>query len=442
MSAALETRPPQPDGDLDRDAELRLKQTLIRAFLENVPAAVYFKDRQSRFIAVSKSKAARHGFADPDQLVGKCDADLFAEAHARPAKEDEAVIMSTGAPLLGKIERLSWTDGHVTWARTSKLPLRDPAGRIIGTFGISEDITAAKQMEESLEKANRELIDASRLAGMAEVATGVLHNVGNVLNSLNVSASVVANGLRQSKLDSLPKVAALLQEHERDLAAYLSADPKGRLIPDFLRSLSAHLAEERSRLLQEVESLQHNIEHIKEIVAMQQAYATTAGVVDSLSPVVLLEDALQMNAAALVRHEVNLARDFQPTPPILAERGKVLQILVNLIRNAKYALDAAPSGEKVMTLRIRPGPPGTVHLVVEDTGVGIAPENLTRIFAHGFTTRVDGHGFGLHSSALAAQDMGGVLSAASDGPGRGARFTLELPVAAAEGGAAAFAPGA
>jgi PAS domain S-box-containing protein len=435
MNTALETAAARPDGGCDRDAELQLKQTLINAFLENVPAAVYFKDRQSRFIAVSKSKAARHGFADPAKMIGRSDADLFAEAHARPAKEDEAVIMATGVPLIGKIERLSWTDGHVTWARTSKLPLRDPAGRIIGTFGMSEDITAAKLMEESLAKANKDLIDASRLAGMAEVATGVLHNVGNVLNSLNVSASVVADGLRQSKVGSLAKVAALLQEHEHDLPAYLGADPKGRLIPEFFRSLTAHLAEEQGRLLQEVESLQHNIEHIKEIVAMQQAYATTAGVVESLSPVVLLEDSLQMNAAALVRHEVNVVRDFQPTPPIQAERGKVLQILVNLIRNAKYALDEAPAGKKVMTLRIGPGRPGTVHVVVEDTGVGIAPENLTRIFAHGFTTRVHGHGFGLHSSALAAKEMGGTLAAASAGPGHGARFTLELPVAPSAPGA-------
>jgi PAS domain S-box-containing protein len=422
--------PPMLARTEDPEADLRRKRTLVNAFLENVPDAVYFKDRQFRFIAVSKSKAARHGFANPADLVGKSDADLFAGAHVANAREDEAAIMATGVPLLGKVEKLNWTDGHVTWARTTKLPLRDEAGRIVGTFGISEDITAAKATEESLEKANKDLIDASRLAGMAEVATGVLHNVGNVLNSLNVSASVIAGGLRQSKVEPLARVAAMLHVHGGDLASYLCEDPKGKLVPEFLRSLSIHLSEERTRLLHEVDSLQRNVEHIKEIVSMQQAYATMIGVVEDLAPVDLLEDSLRMNAAALVRHDVRVVRDFAPAPAIRAERGKVLQILINLIRNAKYAVDSGPAAEKILTLRIAPHPAGRVTIVVEDNGSGIAPENLGRIFSRGFTTRADGHGFGLNSSALAAKEMGGSLTAASAGLGGGAAFTLELPAAA------------
>jgi len=121
-------------------------------------------------------------------------------------------------------------------------------------------------------------------------------------------------------------------------------------------------------------------------------------------------------------------RDYQAVPPVFAERGKVLQILINLIRNAKYALDEGRSAGKVITLRIQAGLAGTVRFVVEDNGVGIPPENLARIFGHGFTTRAHGHGFGLHSSALAAKDMGGALTVYSDGPGLGAAFILELPV--------------
>jgi signal transduction histidine kinase len=120
-------------------------------------------------------------------------------------------------------------------------------------------------------------------------------------------------------------------------------------------------------------------------------------------------------------------RDFQPVPQILAERGKVLQILVNLIRNAKYAADDGRHTDKVITLRITTGAPGRVHLAVQDNGVGIPAENLTRIFGHGFTTRKTGHGFGLHSSANAAKEMKGSLSVHSDGPGQGASFTLDLP---------------
>ena len=291
-------------------------------------------------------------------------------------------------------------------------------------------LTASKEMEGALEKARKEALDASRLAGMAEVATGVLHNVGNVLNSLNISAAVIAAGLRQQKAESLAKVCALLDAHAADLGTFLTEDPKGKLVPEFLKSLSRHAAEETGRLLGEIESLQRNIDHIKEIVTMQQTYATMVGILEPLDATKLFEDSLRMNGAALLRHEVVVVRDFQPVAPVLAERGKVLQILINLIRNAKYALDGNPAGSRILTVRLGSGPAGGIRFVVEDNGEGIPSENLTRIFGHGFTTRAHGHGFGLHSSALAAKELHGSLTVRSDGPGSGAAFTLDLPAAA------------
>ena len=163
---------------------------------------------------------------------------------------------------------------------------------------------------------------------------------------------------------------------------------------------------------------------------MQQSYATMVSIIEPLDPVALMEDSLRMNLGALARHAVTVVRDFQPSPPILAEKAKVLQILVNLIRNAKYAADDGGRADKTVTLRIEATPAGRVRLIVADNGVGIPAENLTRIFAHGFTTRVGGHGFGLHSSANAAKEMKGALTVHSDGLGKGAAFTLELPAAA------------
>jgi signal transduction histidine kinase len=223
----------------------------------------------------------------------------------------------------------------------------------------------------------------------------------------------------------------LLDEHQHDLGDFLAQDPKGRRVPEFLESLARHGIEERDRLLAEVTSLQGNIEHIKEIVTMQQAYATTVGVVEPLDPAMLMEDAVRMNAGALVRHDVAVIREFQAVPAVLAEKAKVLQILINLIRNAKYACDEGGGADKTITLRVEPLGAGSVLLVVHDNGVGIPPENIHRIFEHGFTTRAHGHGFGLHSAAIAAREMKGSLTAASDGRGKGATFTLQLPVAPA-----------
>ena len=404
-------------------------RALITAFLENTPDFVHFKDRACRFIAVSKSKLRRNGLERLEDILGKTDFDFFAAKNAQRSMDDELEVMRTGEPMVSKLEQVHWADGRETWSLINKMPLRDERGEIIGTFGITRDVTRTKLLEATLEKKNKELMDTSRVAGKAEVATGVLHNVGNVLNSLNVSASVIASGLRQSKTDSLGKLCQLLREHSLDFSSFLTADPKGRKVPDFIASLAQHFAGERDRLLAELESLQKNVDHIKEIVSMQQSYAIMVGTVETLDAATLMEDAIRMNSTALVRHEVQVHRNYQEVPPIIAEKGKVLQILVNLIRNSKYACDESGRPDKLMTFHVTPGESGYVRLIVQDNGVGILPENLSKIFKHGFTTKATGHGFGVHSSAIAAKEMKGFLTVHSEGLGQGAIFTLELPAA-------------
>jgi len=437
----------------EAEAKLASERDLLRTLLDNFPDAIYYKDRQSRFVRLSKSTVekslaaarSRHRdsqpSADPAELpahlagveqyaeymLGKTDFDFFTEEHARPAYEDEQEIIRTGKPILGKLEEETHPDGRITWCLTTKMPWHDKDGNIIGTFGISKDFTALKKAEVELESAHKRLIETSRLAGMAEVATDVLHNVGNVLNSVNVSCSLAVDRVKASKAASLSKVSALLEENRGRLGEFLVNDPRGQRIPGYLAALAEHYTGEQSTLLQELEQLRENIEHIKQIVAMQQSYAKVAGVTETVSAGQLAEDALHINAAALARHTVQVRREFEETPPILTDKHRVLQILVNLIRNAKYALDDSGLPDRLMTLRIGGDGDGHVRIQVSDNGVGIPPENLTRIFGHGFTTRHNGHGFGLHSSALAVRELGGSIQAQSEGLGKGATFTLLLP---------------
>jgi PAS domain S-box-containing protein len=413
-----------------QEAEAKVAETgsLLDTLLENSPDCIYFKDRKSRFIHFSRAFKSLFKVPDSQSLRGKTDFDFFTEEHARPAYEDEQEIIRTGKPLVGKLERETHPDGRVTWCLTTKMPWRNKSGKIIGTFGISKDVTVIKEAEARLEQVHKQLLETSRMAGMAEVATSVLHNVGNVLNSVNVAAQLLRDKLEKSRVSSLVKATALMREHANDLPGFLAADPKGKHLPGFLAEVSECLVAERESMLAEIQELNKKIDHIKDIVAMQQSYANVSGVVETVKVSELTEDALRMNAGALSRHNVQVVREYdQRAPEINVDKHKVLQILVNLIRNAKYACDESNRSDKQLTVRIN-GEKERVRISVLDNGVGIPAENMNRIFNHGFTTRKDGHGFGLHSGALAARELGGSLSAHSDGPGTGASFTLELPL--------------
>ncbi len=292
---------------------------------------------------------------------------------------------------------------------------------------LTREIAERQRAEGEVERVHSQLLQASHQAGMAEVATGVLHNVGNVLNSVNVSTTVLAETMARSRAGNLERVAAMLAEHEKDLAGFLSRDPRGNRIPGYLRELAVALTAEQRRMSEEVRTVQTNIDHIKNIVTMQQDYARVSGVAERVGAAELIREALLMNAASLSRHHVRVDHVLEPSAgSLLVEKHRVLQILVNLISNAKHACVQSGREDPVVTLRTwRVGE--RVGFEVADNGVGIAPENLVRIFSHGFTTRPDGHGFGLHSGALAAKALGGSLRAESEGLGTGARFILELP---------------
>lgn len=266
---------------------------------------------------------------------------------------------------------------------------------------------------------------------MAEIATAVLHNVGNVLNSVNVSADLVSNQMRTSKVQGLGKVAQLMNEHVNDLSDFLANDPKGKMLPDYLLKLAEVVTAEQQGIVEELGQLTKGIDHIKTIVAAQQSYAVAVSVVETVSVAGLVDDALRMSAGSLERQGVTLVKRIADLPLLPLDRHRVLLILVNLISNAKHALEGVADRSPCVTLDACLVDASVLRISVTDNGNGITPEHLARIFSHGFTTRKEGHGFGLHSCALAAQEMGGRLTVHSDGAGQGATFTLDIPLEAA-----------
>ncbi len=273
-----------------------------------------------------------------------------------------------------------------------------------------------------------ELHAKSRQAGMAEIATTVLHNVGNVLNSVNVSAELVSSLMRTSKAQGLGKVAQMMNEHVHDLSDFLTTDHKGKMLPGYLLKLAEVVAIEQQGIIEELGQLTKGIDHIKTIVAAQQSYAVAVSIVETVPVPELIDDALRMSAGSLARQEVTVVKDIADLPLLPLDRHRMLLILVNLIRNAKQAMNGVIDRSPCITFSALLADGPALRITVTDNGNGIAPEHLARLFSHGFTTRKDGHGFGLHSCALAAQEMGGSLTVHSDGAGQGATFILDVPL--------------
>jgi len=410
------------------ETELRMSREKFETLVNSIDGVVWEADlKTSAFTFVSRQAERLLGYPAGQWI----DEPAFWADHLHPDDREAAIRACTEAAARRKPLRCEYrmiaADGREVWVRDIASVSQDPDGTDV-LRGVLFDISEQKRAEEELALLNRRLVDASRQAGMAEVATGVLHNVGNVLNSVNVSATLVAEQLRKSRTASLGKVVKLLDEHADDLGEFMSRDPKGRQLPAFLAKLSEHLTVEQQTLVKELDALRSNLEHIKQIVAMQQSYARVSGVLEPASPGELFEDALRLNSSAMAGESVEIVRAFETVPAVLVDRHKVLQILVNLVENARQSVTTRPEGRQ-LTLRIARKEDGRVRMEVSDNGAGISKENLTRIFGHGFTTKKTGHGFGLHASANAAREMGGNLTAHSEGPGHGATFTLELPAA-------------
>jgi len=403
-------------------------QTRLTAILEATPDIVGSADPDGILFYMNRAGRETLGLKGDQQLQEKKLLDFHPEWAAEKIRKEAMPAAIENGSWSGETAIINRIGQEINVSQVL-IAHKDAADQLLYFSTIVRDMTERRRADEELRDTQQRLLETSRFAGMAEVATGVLHNVGNVLNSVNVSASLVAEKLRRSKAPNVSKAAALLNGRNGDLAEYLTNDENGKKLPDYLTNLGAFLVTENNELLGEVEQLTRNIEHIKEVVAMQQSYAKVSGVLEDLPVERLVEDAIAMNIGAFERHGVVVQKRFTAVPPVRVDRHKVLQILINLIRNAKYALDEVQRIDKRITISISPGEENMVRVVVADNGVGIPAENLDRIFSHGFTTRANGHGFGLHSGALAAQSLGGSLAVASLGVNRGATFTLQLPIA-------------
>ncbi len=295
---------------------------------------------------------------------------------------------------------------------------RDELGVLAGQFN---------KMLAKLQEFREQSMNMSRQAGMAEITTGVLHNVGNAVTNTSILAESMTEKLAQSKLPSLSKAVALINEHQAELPRYLTEDQKGRQIPGFLGHLAEYLNAEMAQTQNDLNDLRNGLRHVKEIVATQQKFAKGSTVAEPIDLHPLVSQALVLVGSSMKKHGIEVEMEAACKPTVICDRSKLQQVLVNLLTNAKDAVRDFEGATPRIVVRL--GLDGQEAFVeVRDQGMGISAENITRIFNNGFTTKADGHGFGLHYSVLAAKEMGGKLTASSDGPGKGSTFRIQLPL--------------
>jgi len=376
---------------------------MLNNLMRNSEDLIYFKDLDSKFTCVSDSMVKRIGAKSVEDVLGTCDFDYWDPVCAQGFFDDEQEIIRTRKPTTGKAELVARPDGTVMWGLSSKMP------------------------------------HASRHAGMAEIATNVIHNVGNVLNSINVSIAQTTEISRGLKIDNLKKIGDMLTAHADD-PKFLTEDEKGKQIPGYLSMVAEELSKDRDEIENELEFTRSHLQHVKTIVSMQQEYATANRVLEQVDLAEVLEDAIKMSSGSLERHRISLVREFDSGIEMMLDKHRVMQILVNLIRNAKHAVQKMELDERILKVAVLQQEEQTVTIEITDNGVGISAENLHNLFNHGFSTKPNGHGFGLHSGANSAKELGGSLTAHSDGPGKGATFKLTLPIQTIKNDAVTAAP--
>lgn len=358
------------------------------------------------------------------ELIGESPGLIFGEEFSQGAIIENLILQGS----VSSVESSFLTHGgqKITISVSGSM-MKDLQGQFQGLVCVAQDITERKQMEEEKLQLHEQLLETSRQLGMAEVATGVLHNVGNVLNSINVSIGVITDLLKNSMVGDVGRISQLFDKHSEDLGTYLSQNPKGKQVPGYLGKLSGQLIEEKRVALLELERLRENAGHAQQCVAAQQDLAKPSEMTEPVLVAEVVEEALAVNRDVLEEMHIVVIQEFQEVPLLIVDKHQLLQVLVDVIRNACQAMESVLQRHLVVRVKLIIGPPDSICLEVQDTGIGIPPGDLTKIFGQGYSTKYGGRGLSLHNGALMSKNMGGALRAQSEGAGQGATFFLDLP---------------
>ncbi len=428
LNSELEDRVTKRTEDLERS------EARIRTIYDNVGEGIIVIDEKGYIDSINPAAQRIFSLGNKD-VIGMHAIFLLADKNYSDLKKSDAYIDDKNGPfktnntkhpveLEGK--RMDGSSFPMEMVVTG-MKLGDENMRAC----IVRDITLRREAKARLEEAQSSIVNAAHKSGMAEMATGVLHNIGNILNSVNVSVEVISRIARNSKVTGLSKANAMLSENMNNIGDFLSNDHKGKKLPEYYLKLGKLLEDELGEIADESSSLIEKTTMMKEVISTQQSYATAGSFTEEFQIAPLIDDALKVQEASLHKWGVNIIKNYIETPDISAQKSKLLQVITNLIKNAKEATAENDEYYKEKEIKIEIGlyKNKSVYVSIYDNGCGIDKKYLSDIFNHGFTTKETGHGFGLHTSANSMTEMGGDLTANSDGNQKGSCFTVSIPIA-------------
>ncbi len=417
-------------GPVDQEAELAsardelaTSKVYVNNVLRSMADSLLVIDANLTIGSVNPSLLNLLGYQE-DELLGQSPGLIFGEEFSQGSIIENLLMQGS---VSGIESSFLTSDGQLIPISVSGSMMRDEDGQFQGLVCVAQDITERKRMEEEKLQLHEQLLETSRQLGMAEVASDVLHNIGNVLNSINVSIGVVADLTKKSMVGDVARISQLLNKHQDDLGAFFSTSPKGKQIPAYLEKLSGQLVEEQRTAIAELERLRENAHHAQQCVSSQQDLAKVKGITEPVSVIELMEEAVAANQEFLETSQINVIREFHEIPLLIVDKRQVVEVMADVIRNACQAMASVSTKQLVVCAKLIPGPPDSVCLEIQDSGVGIAPNDLVKIFGQGNTTEEGVRSMSLHNGANMAKNLGGALRAHSEGIGQGATFSLELP---------------
>lgn len=311
---------------------------------------------------------------------------------------------------------------HIGEESNLKARLNCERGDEIGQLSRAFD-----EMVGCLATSRKRVLGAAHQAGMADVTSEVLHNVGNVINSANASVEQLGEQLHNSKVSGLERAVELLRENSGRIGEFFSQDPRGPKLADYLMKISGVMRQECRANLERVARIRKSLFHIQEIISHQEQWAHRPEFAFETDLAEVFQEVLLLNQDRLDQAGIVTELQVEPKLELMLNKSKLTQVLVNLVRNAIQAMERTAGGARVLTLLARRLDDQSIEIEIQDTGCGMTDEVQASLFHHGFTTKENSQGIGLHYCANAVRTMGGAIAASSGGPGRGASIRIRLP---------------